>query len=304
LGRTEYDTRLINTIAARVSGRIEKLYVKYRYQHVHKGDRIMDIYSPELITGQQNLLFLLKNDATNLSLINAAKQRLLLLGMSNQQLQQMISTDKTIYAVTVYSNYMGHIHEAMGMQPNASPQMDVSVQTEELAVKEGMYVTKGQTVFQLFNTDRSWVSLNIYADQAATIKKGTPVTITAETIGDKSFQAQIDFIEPFFRSNTKTITARVYIKNEALQIPIGSQVKATLHVSSSGEWLPQQAVLSLGLNKVVLLKDGSAFKVHPVNTGISANDSIQIVAGLNINDSVASNAQFLMDSESFLKIKQ
>src|SRR5258705_8639465 len=63
LGRVDYDTRRVQTIAARVSGRIEKLYVKYRYQHVHTGDKIMDIYSPELITAQQDLLFVLHNDA-------------------------------------------------------------------------------------------------------------------------------------------------------------------------------------------------------------------------------------------------
>src|SRR5260221_3189102 len=62
LGTIAYDTRLVNTISARVSGRIEKLYVKYRYQHIMKGQRIMDIYSPELLTTEQELLFVIKND--------------------------------------------------------------------------------------------------------------------------------------------------------------------------------------------------------------------------------------------------
>ena len=82
LGTVAYDTRLVNTISARVSGRIEKLYVKYRYQHIMKGQKIMDIYSPELLTAEQELIFLLKNDPSNISLINAAKQKLLLLGVS------------------------------------------------------------------------------------------------------------------------------------------------------------------------------------------------------------------------------
>ena len=77
-------------ISARVSGRIEKLYVRYRYQHIHKGDRIMDIYSPELVTAQQELLFLIKNDPANEGLIRAAKQKLLLLGMSEEQLNKVI----------------------------------------------------------------------------------------------------------------------------------------------------------------------------------------------------------------------
>ena len=81
LGNIAYDTRQVGSISARVSGRIEKLYVKYRYQKISKGQHILDIYSPELLTAQQNLLFLLKNDAGNTTLIEAAKEKLLLLGM-------------------------------------------------------------------------------------------------------------------------------------------------------------------------------------------------------------------------------
>jgi len=75
LGRITYDTRYINTISSRVTGRIEKLFVKYRYGHIHKGDPVMKIYSPELNTAQQNLALLLKNDPSNSNLINAAKEK-------------------------------------------------------------------------------------------------------------------------------------------------------------------------------------------------------------------------------------
>ncbi len=85
LGTIAYDTRAVGTISARVSGRIEKLYVRHRYQKISKGQRIMDIYSPEILTAQQNLLFLLKNDPENKAFIESAKQKLLLLGMSSQQ---------------------------------------------------------------------------------------------------------------------------------------------------------------------------------------------------------------------------
>ena len=81
LGRVDYDTRRVQTISARISGRIEKLYVKYRYQHVHTGDKIMDIYSPELVTAQQDLLFVLHNDPGNTTLLDAARTKLQLLGM-------------------------------------------------------------------------------------------------------------------------------------------------------------------------------------------------------------------------------
>jgi len=307
LGKVDYDTRYVNTISARVSGRIEKLYVKYRYQHIHKGNPVMDIYSPELVTAQQELLFLLKNDPESTTLINAAKQKLLLLGFSSDQLQQVIKSGKAKQTITVSSNYTGHIHEAIGMQPsatNTTTEMQTATLTEELPVKEGMYIEKGQTVFLVYNTDKSWVVLNLFADQAALVKVGTPVILTPETAPGKAFQAKISFIEPFFRPGSKTITARIYFDNTQLQIPIGSQVKASMQViSSESNWLPRDAVLSLGLNSVVLLKQDGGFKVHAVQTGVTAGNAIQIVSSLTPQDSVASNAQFLIDSESFIKTK-
>ena len=91
LGYLAYNTNDNGAIASRINGRIEKLYVKYRYQFVKRGQKIMDIYSPELLTAQQNLLFILKNDVANISLINAAKEKLRLLGFSQEQLKQLIS---------------------------------------------------------------------------------------------------------------------------------------------------------------------------------------------------------------------
>ena len=111
LGVTDYDTRMIGDISARVSGRIQKLYIKSTFQGIMKGQKIMEIYSPELSTAQQNLLFLLKNDASNYSLINTAKQKLLLLGVSPAQIQMLAKSGRASNTVSVYSNYSGHIYE-------------------------------------------------------------------------------------------------------------------------------------------------------------------------------------------------
>jgi len=237
--------------------------------------------------------------------VNAAKQRLLLLGMSSEQLQKVVSTGRTIFAITVYSNYTGHIHEAGAMQEMSTvAKMDVSAQTEALNIKEGMYVTKGQTIFQLFNTDKSWVLLNFFADDAALVKKGTPVTILPETSSD-SFTASIDYVELVYRNSSKTVTARVYFDNSNNYIPIGSQVKAMMQMNTGNiNWLPKQTVLSLGMDKIVLLKTAGAFKVQQVNTGITTGDFIQVTDGISAQDSVAANAQYLMDSESFIKVNR
>jgi Cu(I)/Ag(I) efflux system membrane fusion protein len=303
LGQVDYDTRRVQTIAARFSGRIEKLYVKYRYQHVHIGDKIMDIYSPELVTAQQDLLFVLHNDPGNTALLDAAKTKLQLLGMDNQQLQEVIRSGKPLYKVTVYTHYTGHIHEAGSMtRPTGN---DASNDMGELPLKEGMYVQKGQTLFQLYNTDQSWIILHLYPGHASLVKVGTHVTITPETAPDKPFAATINYIEPFYHQDSKTLTARVYFDNMRSMLPIGSQVKATIQgATGSATWLPREAVLSLGLHQVVLKRQNGLFQVAAVQTGIITDSLIQVTGGLTAQDSVAADAQYLMDSESFIKVKQ
>lgn len=299
-GIVEYDTRSMKTISSRVSGRIEKLYIKYRYQPVRAGDKIMDIYSPELLTAQQNLLFIIKNDPSNTSLIRAAKQRLLLQGMSNRQLQKMISSGKVLNSVTVYSDYSGHVHETGSMNYSRP----VNADNQPLSVKEGMYVEKGQPVFQVNNMNHIWVSLNFFPGQNALVKVGTPVTLVAESAPDKKILSRIGFIEPFYKNTSKTMSARVYLDNSEFMMPVGIQVKASLQVNTGfSNWLPKEAVLSLGLNKVVFLKKGNVFKAQQVSTGVVSDHLIQVLQGLNPKDSVAENAQFLIDSEGFIKVK-
>lgn len=311
LGYTAYNTSSVGTIAARISGRIEKLYVKYRYQKISKGQRIMDIYSPELMTAQQNLLLLLKNDKENSGMIESAKQRLLLLGFSQQQLQQVIQSGNPSLAVAVYSNYSGHIHEVGSTgnmtqsQTGKDETMNITTQTtQELNLKEGMYIQKGQAVFSVYDPNRLWILLNIYPQDQFFVKAGDNVRIVPETKPDKDFRATLNYIEPFFRKGSKTIAARVNYDNSILGLPIGSQVKATVFSGvHKGLWLPKEAVLSLGLDKVVFLKTIEGFKVHKVETGHVHKKLLQVTSGLMEKDSVVANAQYLIDSESFVKLK-
>jgi Cu(I)/Ag(I) efflux system membrane fusion protein len=308
LGTIAYDTRQVGSISARVSGRIEKLYVRFRYQKVMAGQKIMDMYSPELLTAQQNLLFLLKNDATNAGFINAAKEKLLLLGMSNEQLQQVIQTQKPSFTVSVYSKYTGHIHESAGvMNSNNNSQNGMKAIadiTEELPIKEGMYLQKGQTIFTVYNPSKVWALLNIYADKQGLIKKGKVVELIHEATPDKSITGRVDFIEPFFRKESKTVSIRVYFDNSKLNLSVGSQVRAKIFSNlPNADWLPTESVVSLGLDKVVFVKMPGGFMPHIVETGYVNKGKIQILNGLKSKDSVVQNAQFLMDSESFIKIK-
>jgi Cu(I)/Ag(I) efflux system membrane fusion protein len=276
-----------------VSGRIEKLYVRYRYQHVQRGQRIMDLYSPELITGEQDLLFLLNNDPGNSALIDAARQRLLLLGVGAEQLAEVERTGRASATLAVYSNYTGHIHEAG------------NTMTEELSVKEGMYVEKGQTVFQVFNMDRSWAVLEVFPEDAGLVRKGDAVQVVPETAPDKTFTGRVNEVLPFYGKDEKALTVRVYFDNSGRDIPVGSQVKATIHPAPvTSDWLPASAVLSLGTEQIVFLHTAQGFLAHKVATGATYKDQVQVLSGLAPADSVAANAQFLTDSEDFIKVKE
>lgn len=310
IGKVEYDTRLIGTIAARISGRIEKLYVRYKFQPIEKGQKIMDIYSPELLTAQQNLIFLLTNDADNTSLIQAAKDRLLLLGISREQLQSIIQNKEAIYSISIYSNYKGHLHNATGKTENMNAQTttptmgSLNPSSELLDLKEGMYVKSGQNLFTIYNPAKAWAALNIYTDKQGLIKKGQSVKITPETAPNQAFQGRIDFVEPFYRKENNTTTVRAYFDNGILQLPIGSQVRGLLTVNTDNAyWLPIEAVTSLGIDKIVFLKQADGFIAKKITTGININNKISILAGLSPTDSVAVNASYLMDSESFIKVK-
>ena len=309
LGRIAYDTREIGTISSRVSGRIEHLYVRYRYQKISAGQKIMDIYSPELLTYQQNLIFLLAADPTNTIMITATKERLLVNGMSQQQLSDIIRTRQPSNTVSIYSNYSGHIHEAasqeMPAQPSEGGMKDLPITTEALNLKEGMYVEKGKTVFDVYNPDRAWVLLQLYADQQGAVERGNNVIIVPEAAPEKRFEGMIDFIEPFFRKENRTVSARVYFNNVRLRIPIGSQITAIVSSGSKViDWLPEAAVVSLGRDKVVFKKNGRGFVAKRVVIGIRNGGRVEVTSGLQPTDTVASNGQFLMDSESFIKVSE
>jgi Cu(I)/Ag(I) efflux system membrane fusion protein len=136
------------------------------------------------------------------------------------------------------------------------------------------------------------------------VKTGQRVRVVPETAPDKDFRATISFVEPFYRTGSKSVTARVYFDNSMLKLPIGSQVRATVFGDySEGQWLPREAVLSLGLEKVVFERTEGGFIPRKIKTGREHKQWVEVRSGLMATDSVATNAQYLMDSESFIKIK-
>lgn len=304
-GYLDFDTRTFNNIAARFSGRIEKLYIKYAFQEIHTGQRIFDIYSPDMITAQQDLIYLNKNSAQETGLINAAKQKLLLLGMTMPQVSQVIKSGKAFYSLPVYSPYEGHVHDMphSQMAGAANTQAPADFDTNlPLSIKEGMYVEKGQNIFNVVNPHKLWAVIKVDPSAVAALRINQRVKVTLPDMSEKTISGIVNFIEPTLQNGDKTTSIRVYIDNMDHALKVNSLVKATIQTREiKGLWIPRSALLDLGRTQVVWLKKDALFEVHQVNTGISNGNEIQIIKGLSVTDSLAKDAQYLTDSESFIK---
>lgn len=306
-GYLDFDSRTFNNIASRFSGRIEKLYIKYAFQEIHQGQRILDIYSPDMVTAQQDLIYLTKNSSLETGLINAARQKLLLLGITSTQINEIIKTGKPFYSLPVYSPYEGHVHDMphsqMGDASDTKKLPDFA-NNLPLSIKEGMYVEKGQTLFNVVNPHQLWAIIKVDRSAVGDLKLNQPVKITIPDVPDKTINGKVNFIEPTLESGDKTTSIRVYLDNMDHNLKVNSLVKAVIQPGKTGGlWIPRSALIDLGRTKVVWVKNGSAYQAHQVFTGVTNNDEIQIVKGLSVTDSLASNAQYLTDSESFIKIQ-
>jgi len=307
MGYLDFDTRMFNNIASRFSGRIEQLYIKYAFEEIHRGQRIFDIYSPDMVTAQQDLIFISKNSAQETGLINAARQKLLLLGMSDEQVNQVIKTGKPYYSLPVYSPYDGHVHNMPHSQMDGASNEPSSTEFTDnlpLAVKEGMYVEKGQTLFNVVNPHMLWAVIKVEQSALASLKLNQPVKIMLTDVPGKVLYGKVDFMEPSLRDGDKTASIRVYLDNMDHALKVNSLVKAEIQTGkTNGLWIPRTALIDLGRTQIVWLKNGALFRAQRVIAGITNSDEVQITKGLSAADSVAANAQYLTDSESFIKTK-
>lgn len=320
-GVVTYDTRNIFTIAARVGGRLEKVLLKYNYQPVREGQKVAEIYSAELVNAQRELLYLLKNDPENQLLLNAAKNKLLLLGASEKQIEEVAKKQEVSYTFSIYSPYQGFVitenqsapaapangmvkpssSSGMGMGGSASTTVNattsVTPSSTSSFVREGSYVAAGQTLFRIVNTRSVWIEFNVPLSQASQIKAGDMLTWVDR---DTSKQLKVDFVEPFFAEGEDFIRLRSYYKGA--DVSVGQLVEASIQsVSGESLWIPNEALLDLGLDQIVFLKERGLFKPRQVKTGIQTEEWIEIKSGLTSSDEIAVNAQYLIDSENFIK---
>ncbi|GAA4429732.1 efflux RND transporter periplasmic adaptor subunit [Pontibacter saemangeumensis] len=330
-GIITYDERRIFSIPARVGGRIEKLFVKYNYQPIRKGQKLLEVYSPELVTAQRELLYLVQSAPEDKALIEAAKQKLRLLGATEAQISRLLRTGEASNTFAIYSPYDGYVIGLNTTAPSATPSaipvtapnaaggmggMSGGVAAgsgatapaaggSELPLREGMYVTAGQPLVRVVNPDQLWAEFNIPAGEVTSIAKGAPIEITFPQLPGEKLDAQVDFLQPFYKAGENFAKVRAYIPGQQKLARVGQLVSATAsYTTAPALWVPREAVLDIGTKSVAFKQQNGAFKPVAVTVGTTEGDQVQIVEGLQQNDVVAANARFLVDSESFIKLKE
>ena len=304
-GIVEYDPNASINISARVSGRIEKMYVNYKYQRVNKGQKLFDLYSPELLTEQQNYIYLMSNDTENESLIAASKQKLLLYGITDAQLKSLKETKKTNPVISIYSPAYGIVQGTAEIAINTNGSMQNQGSTNDfLLKKEGDYIQKGEVVFKLSSTDKVWAVFNVLQGYSSLIKLNQTVVISSELNISEPVYAKINFIETQLNQSDNSLRIRVYLNNSKLKLPVGLRLQGIVRTNSvKALWLPKQAMVSIGSKKIVFVKLENGLKVREIKSGIEIDGFVQILEGITTKDTIAANAQYLIDSESFIKTR-
>ena len=285
-GVVGYDTRENTSLSARVGGRIEKLYVKYNYQPVQKGQLVLTIYSPDLVAAQRELILLVRTNGED-QLVQSARQRLRLLGITEAQIETIARSGNPVYSIPIYANASGYILEQSAPANSA------------IATREGQYVTAGQTLFTIYTNQALVADFSFSPAQAASIAKGKELSYYPSSNPNLSYTGKIGLVRPVLGSGQNFTQARVYQVPRNLKP--GQQLTAEMTiVTGSHYWLPQEAVLDMGNHQMVLFKkEGPVFTPVYIQTGIKADRQIEVLDEIG-NWQVAANAYYLVDSEGFI----
>jgi RND family efflux transporter MFP subunit len=293
----DYDEERMYGVNSKVAGWIEKLYVDYEGQSIGKGDPIVEIYSPDLVTAQQEYLSALKNrdilkEASLVSaregavdLLKAARDRLLLWDVSEKQIAELEKSGVVRKTMTLYSPADGVVIGKM--------------------VVEGDKVSPGMNLFQVADLSNVWALAHIYEYELPFVKMGQEVELSLPYLPGNYFSAKIAFIYPYLDSQTRDVKIRIEIPNRDLLLKPNMYADARIESSLPGKRLmiPSEAVIRSGLRNLVFVSLGDGkFLPREVELGVQGQDDmIEISSGLNAGDVVVTSSQFMLDSESRLR---
>jgi membrane fusion protein, copper/silver efflux system len=292
-GYVDYDQERVVQVNARVSGWIQKLHVAYIGQQVRKGQRLLQIYSPELVLTEEDYLRSrrLASGATGEGpaqrdghdLMVAAESRLRLMGISGSELKRLADS--------------GEVSETVPLQAPAS-----GVVTEIKAV-EGSYVKAGDAMYTLSDLSRVWVYADIYERELPDVKVGQKAEVTSDALAGRTFRGIVSYIYPNVTEQTRTVRVRLEFPNPAELLKPGMYVKTTLIDESPEEMLavPTEAVMNSGVRHIVIVDRGRGhFAPREITVGAESGGYYPVLSGLSKGERVVTSAQFLIDSESNL----
>jgi len=306
VGRVEADESRQASVNAKLEAWIEKLYVDRTGSYIKKGEKLAELYSPELIATQQEFLTALKwtrqttasatdgqkaaqsdlskmmaRDAT--ATLEAARQRLLLWDISASQIKHIEETGQPVRTLTLYAPVSGYITQKM--------------------VVAGMRVMPGEKMFDIADLSHLWVIADIYEYELPFIKVGNQAQITLAYLPGVELMSQIDYIYPTLSAETRTIKVRLKLvnRNQQLKPQMFGNVEIKINLGQKFV-IPESAVMDTGRAMVVYVDLGNgAFEPREIKTGLRTDGYIEVLRGLKRGESVVAAANFLVDSEAQLK---
>jgi len=325
-GYVTFDLRRNRKIPVRIGGRIERLYVKYNYQYVRKGEKIMELYSPELNTYVSEYLYIQRKSMDTL-LMAKAKQKLLLLGLTRNQILKIDQSGEAPFTITIYSPFEGYVlfnpsasaggmgtqntQSGMGNGMNnlaASASTDIPGTTlSDNTIREGIYVSKDQTVFWINDFREVWGIVAFSHQNEKILKPGLEVIMKSELFPDQTFRSDISMVEPVYTSGQKFTQVRIYLSNAKRKLKQNSLITATVSVNSQAIMVPASSVYYLGntaivwVQKAVTKQGSNIFQARAVKTGNRNNQNIEVLKGLNRGEFIAKDAGYLADSETIIQ---
>ncbi|MEM7351611.1 MAG: efflux RND transporter periplasmic adaptor subunit [Acidobacteriota bacterium] len=296
VGYLEFDQQRMVTVTTKYSGWVEKVYVNYVGEKVRRGRPLFEIYSPELVQTEQELLSALEfaeemrqapEDARQraMSMVESARIRLGYWDISPEQIARLEETGEVFRTLEVRAPADGLVMKRM-------------------AGLEGMAVQPGMELFHIANLSSLWLSVELFEDQLAWVREGTNARISLSYYPGETFSGRVRFLEPELSEKTRTMRAKIEVPNPGGKLRKGMYATVELQpVQVRGVIaVPSQAVLRTGQRNVVVVARGDGrFVPRDVTVGHEAEGYAEIRAGLEEGAAVVTSAQFLLDSESTLR---
>ena len=288
VGSIAFNERDQATVQARATGYVERLHVRATLDRVAKGQALAELYVPDWIAAQEEFLSVRRMQGTDLApLVEAARQRMRQVGMNEAQIAWVEGSGKTQARTILLAPISGVV--------------------TELAVREGMTVTAGTTLFRLNSLGTVWANAEVPESQAALLRPGTRVRAKSTAMPEVTLDGQVQALLPEVNPTTRTLKARLELANPGGRLVPGMSVQMQFTDLQVGKALlvPTEAVIQTGRRTVVIVADGEGrsghFRPVKVEIGTEGGGQTEVKRGLQAGQRVVVSSQFLIDSEASLK---